>query len=876
MNNKNATNGRKKIQNWDFDHIGSSRELLFEKLATSIKGLSDEEAGRRLQEYGLNEPAKKKKRTVLIQILSKFVNPLVIVLLVIAAFSIFFGEKIEALLVILMAIMSVFLSFIQEYRAGREAEKLSEMVRATATVYRDGQAHEVKIREIVPGDIVDLFAGDMIPADLRIISCKDLFINQASLTGESFPIEKISAPIQYKGSSPSELTNIAFMGSSVVSGTGLGIVVKTGIATQFGELSRRLAGIAVETGFDKGIRKFTWLMIRLMLVLVVVIFLINALTKHNFVQAFIFSLAVAVGLTPEMLPMLVAVNLSKGAIAMSKKQVIVKRLSSIQNFGAMDVLCTDKTGTLTLDKIVLEKYCDVVRKEDESVLELAYLNSFYQTGLKNILDKAVLRCVPPSVPPGAGSRPNPCDGGEKPPAKQYKKIDEVPFDFSRKIMSVVVETDDARHRIISKGAPEEIFKRCSRYELEGETVDMEQLVLTDLKTEFDYLSSEGFRVLAVAYKDFEKKKEAYSKDDEEALILKGYIAFLDPPKPTARRTIEMLRRLGIEFKVLTGDNELVTRKICSDVGIDVKGLVTGDTIEKTSDDELTKLAKRSSVFARLSPLQKERVIHALHRNNHTVGYLGDGINDALALKAADVGISVNNAVDIAKESADIILLKKSLMVLEDGVIEGRKTFGNILKYIKMGASSNFGNMISMTGASLFLPFLPMLPIQILLNNFLYDASQIAIPSDEVDEEYVLKERPWNIDYIKKFIMFIGPISSIFDFITFGVLLWIFRAGQPLFNTGWFLESLCTQTLVIHIIRTGKIPFIESKPSQFLIFTSIYIVTIGLFIPFTPLGKHFGFVQPPPGYFLALIIIIIAYLFMVHFVKSWFIKKYGYE
>ena len=849
-------NSSKKLQNWDFDYIGSSQESVLERIGTSQKGLTEQEALNRLEEYGLNEPAKKKKRTILIQILSKFVNPLVIVLLIIAGFSLFFGEKIEAFLVILMAAMSVFLSFIQEYRAGKEAEKLSEMVRATATVYRNAKAREVKIREIVPGDIVDLFAGDMIPADLRIISCKDLFINQASLTGESFPVEKISTPIATKSNSPSELSNIAFMGSSVVSGTGIGVAVKTGLATQFGELSRRLSNIVIETSFDKGIRKFTWLMIRLMLVLVAVIFVINAFLKHNPVEALLFSLAVAVGLTPEMLPMLVALNLSKGAIAMSKKQVIVKRLNSIQNFGAMDVLCTDKTGTLTLDKIVLEKYCDVVRSEDKDVLRFAYLNSYYQTGLKNILDRAVLKY-------------------EKSVVNGYKKIDEVPFDFSRKIMSVVVEME-GKHCIISKGAPEEIFKRCARYELEGEIMDMDQLIITDLKTEFDYLSSEGFRVLAVAYKNFENKKEVYSKDDEEGLILKGYIAFLDPPKPTTKKAIETLKNLGIEFKVLTGDNELVTKKICSDVGIDVKGLITGDVVEKANDDELKELVKTVSVFARLSPLQKERVIHALRKNGHTVGYLGDGINDAPSLKAADVGISVNNAVDIAKESADIILLKKSLLVLEDGVLEGRKTFGNILKYIKMGASSNFGNMFSMTGASILLPFLPMLPIQILLNNFLYDVSQTAIPSDEVDKEYVLKERPWNIGYIKKFIIFIGPISSLFDFITFGVLIWVFHAPQALFNTCWFLESLCTQTLVIHVIRTGKVPFIESKPSQFLLFTSIYIVTVALFIPFTPLGSYFGFVQPPAGFFAALFLIVTAYLFLVHFVKAWFIKKYGYE
>ena len=678
-------NSKRKPQTLDFDYFGCAPDFLFEKLKTSKKGLTEEEVKKRLEEYGYNEPAKRKKRAILLQILSKFINPLVIVLLIIAAFSLLFGEEISAILVISIAIMSVFLSFIQEYRAGKEAEKLSEMVRATATVYRNGKAKEVKIRDIVPGDIVDLFAGDMIPADLRIISCKDLFVNQASLTGESLPIEKIAEPIHPKDESIYELTNIAFMGSSVVSGTGLGVVIKTGIATQFGELSRKLAAMAVETGFDKGIREFTWLMIRFMLVLVVVIFAINALLKGNFIEALLFSLAVAVGLTPEMLPMLVAINLSKGAIAMSKKQVIVKRLNSIQNFGAMDVLCTDKTGTLTFNKIVLERHCDVVRKDDQDVLTFAYINSFYQTGLKNILDRAILK-------------------HEKLLVKQYKKIDEVPFDFSRKIMSVVVEID-GKYRIIAKGAPEEIFKRCTRYELDGEILDMEQLILTDLKEEYNNLSADGFRVLAIAYKDVENKKETYSKDDEHDLILKGYAAFLDPPKPTAKRTIETLKSLGIEFKVLTGDNELVAKKICSEVGLDVKELVTGDQIEKISDEELKKLVETASVFARLSPFQKERIIRTLHENKHIVGYLGDGINDALALKAADVGISVDNAVDIAKESADIILLKKSLMVLEDGVIEGRKTFGNIVKYIKMGSSSNLGNMLSMTGASIFLPFL---------------------------------------------------------------------------------------------------------------------------------------------------------------------------
>ena len=849
-------NGNQKHKHIDFDYISCPAEVLFEKLNTSIKGLSEEEARKRILEYGHNEPAKKKKRTILVQILSKFVNPLVIVLLIIAGFSLFFGAKINAILVSFMAIMSVLLSFVQEYRAGKEAEKLIEMVRATSTVFRNSRPKEIKIKEIVPGDIIDLYAGDMIPADLRIISCKDLFINQASLTGETFPIEKFADPVSPKNSSLSELTNIVFMGSSVVSGTALGVAVKTGLSTQFGELSRRLATIRVETSFDKGMHQFTWLMIRAMLFMVLFIFSINALRRGNFIESLLFSLGVAVGLTPEMLPMLVAINLSKGAIAMSKKQVIVKRLNSIQNFGAMDVLCTDKTGTLTMDKIVLEKHCDVIRKEDEGVLRLAYINSFYQTGLKNLLDRAILKY-------------------EKILVKQFKKVDEIPFDFSRRIMSVVVDMD-GKHVLIAKGAPEEIFKRCSKYELEGEILDMENLILSDLKEEYDNLSSDGFRVLAIAYKDIEAKKDVYSKDDEKDLVLKGYVAFFDPPKSSARRAIVALNKLGIEVKVLTGDNELVAKKICSEVGLDIRGLVTGDIVEKISDKELQELVKNTTVFARLSPLQKERIIRALHENKHIVGYLGDGINDAPALKTSDVGISVNNAVDIAKESADIILLKKSLMVLEDGVIEGRKTFGNIVKYIKMGSSSNFGNMFSMTGGSLFLPFLPMLPIQILLNNFLYDLSQVAIPSDQVDKEYLRNPRQWNVKAIKKFMLIIGPISSVYDFFTYGVMLLIFHARAELFHTGWFIESLCTQTLVIHVIRTGKIPFIESMPSNFLIFTSIFIVSLGIFIPFSPLARPFGFVAPPPAYFLALFLIVVTYLFFVQIVKTWFIKKYGYD
>jgi Mg2+-importing ATPase len=840
----------------DPNYSTSSIEAVYKELKTSQSGLPENEARNRLRLYGFNEPAKGKRIPVIIQILLKFGSPLIVLLLIIAGFSLFFGQKISALIVSLMAVVSVFLSFFQEYRAGREAQLLGEMVHTTATVIRRGKSREVKIREIVPGDIVELFAGDMIPADLRIISCKDLFINQASLTGESFPVEKFAGPVYTKPRSPSDLQNIAFMGSSVVSGTGLGVVIKTGIRTQFGELSKHLAAIDVETSFDRGIRKFTWLMIYAMLVMVMFIFAINAFRRGNVLESFLFSLGVAVGLTPEMLPVLVAVNLSRGAIKMSKKEVIVKRLNSIQNFGAMDILCTDKTGTLTLNHIILEKHCDVEGKESEDVLKFAYMNSFYQTGLRNLLDKTILN-------------------HEKFGLKGYKKLDEIPFDFLRKIMSVVIEFE-GKHIIIAKGAPEEIFKRCTHYELEGKIYDMHQGLHANLKKEYDSLSREGFRVLAIAYKDADIKREFFSREDEKELTLKGYVAFLDPPKPTAKSAIQALKKLGIEVKVLTGDNELVTEKICREVGLDVAGLVSGDQIDKCSGKEFMDVVKTATIFARTSPEQKEKIIRALHDMGHTVGYLGDGINDAPALKASDVGITVNNAVDIAKESADIILLRKSLMVLSDGVIEGRKTFGNIVKYIKMGSSSNFGNMFSMTGGSMFLPFLPMLPIQILLNNFLYDMSQLAIPTDDVDMEYIAKPRPWNINSIKRFMVLIGPISSIFDFVTFGVMLLIFRASADLFHTGWFVESLVSQTLIIYVIRTSKIPFIGSLPSRALIFTSLLIAAIGIYLPFSPLAGALGFVGLPGLYFAVLTAIVITYMLMVQLVKSWFVRKYGFD
>jgi Mg2+-importing ATPase len=850
-----------KPQVYDFDIPVSTIDAIYAALGTTEKGLTDKEARHRLHEYGNNEPARKKQLGIAAQILTKFINPLVVVLLIIGGFSIFLGETISAILVFSMIVMSTFLNYIQEYRSGREVEKLMEMVKTTATVYRNGKAKEVNIREIVPGDVVDLFAGDMIPADLRIITCKDLFVNQATLTGESMPIEKASKPMDKKPASISDMNNIVFMGSSVVSGTGLAVVVKTGLYTQFGELSKRLANMTVQSSFDKGVNKFTWTMIYVMIVMVLAIFAINWGVKKNFVEALLFSLAVAVGLTPEMLPLIITINLSKGALQMAEKKVIVKRLNSIQNLGAMDILCTDKTGTITVDKVVLEKYCDVMRQEDKDVLRHACLNSYYQTGLKNILDRAILKYV------------NKQEGFD---ITSFKKLDELPFDFQRKIMSVAVDMG-GKTRLISKGAPEEIFKRCTKYELDGEILEMEYLILADLKEEYERLSLDGFRVLALAYKDFTDKKADFTRDDEKELILKGYVAFLDPPKPSAEKAIKMFKQYGVQVKVLTGDNELVTRKICGDVGLDVKGMMTGEAVEKMDDLQLQAIVEKTTVFARLSPMQKERIIHALHANKHIVGYMGDGINDALALKASDVGISVNNAVDIAKESADIILLEKKLNVLEDGVIEGRKTFGNITKYIKMASSSNFGNMLSMTGASIFLPFLPMTPIQILFNNFLYDVSQTAIPTDEVDGEYIQNPRPWNVKSIRKYMFFIGPVSSIFDFATFAMMIFIFHctaATQDLFHTGWFIESLVSQTLVIYVIRTVKIPIIQSRPSRYLVFSSLAIIATGILIPFSPLASWFGFVRPSAKYYLLLEMLIMAYMFLVYYVQQLFIKKFG--
>ena len=833
---------------------------VFAQLNTSAAGLTQSDAEERLAQYGLNEVAREKRRGWLWRLWIAVRNPLVILLTVLATLTYATGDVAGGSVMVLMVVLGVGLRFVQETRADTAAAKLKAMISVTATVTRDGQPKEIPLKELVPGDVIKLAAGDMIPADVRLVSCKDLFIVQASLTGESLPVEKLDAPEKENGRQPLELRNLCFLGTSVESGTARAVVVATGPHTYFGSMASSITGIQVETSFDKGIHKFTWLMITIMMVMVPLVFLINGLSKHNWKEAFFFSLAVAVGLTPEMLPMIVSVCLSKGAIAMSRKKVIVKRLNSIQNFGAMDVLCTDKTGTLTLDHVILERYCDVVCDENDSVLEAAYLISHFQTGLKNVLDRAILQHV---------------EARTGLPIEQHKMVDEIPFDFSRRMMSVVIETPEHGNRMFTKGAPEAIFSRCTRFELNEEILPMEEILIQDLKEEYENLSADGFRVLAVAYKDLEKRA-AYSKEDECDLILKGYVAFLDPPKETAATAIAALQKHGVTVKVLTGDNDLVSRKICNEVGLSTEPIVLGQQVEAMSDTELAEAAEKTTLFARLSPAHKQRIIKALQSKGHVLGFLGDGINDAPALRAADVGISVDTAVDIAKESADVILLEKSLMVLEEGVLEGRKVFVNILRYIRMGASSNFGNMFSVLGASAFLPYLPMAPLQVLTNNLLYDFSQVPIPTDNVGPEQIAKPRPWAIGQITRFILCIGPISSIFDYTTYFMMLYVFKCWDPsrapLFQTGWFVESLMTQTLIIHVIRTNKIPFLQSRASWPLTVTTVIIMCFGMWLPFSPMATTLGFVRLPPLYWPLLALTLVSYMGLTQIIKAWLFRK----
>ena len=840
---------------------------LFAELRSGRDGLTAEVAADRLHEVGLNAVAAGRRHTFLSDIFERCRNPLAIQLLVIALVSYLMGDLRSAVVVGGMLVLSVSLAYFQETRSTRAVEQLQKLVKTATDVIRDGKTVEVPLEEVVPGDVVVLAAGSLIPADIRILSAKDFFVTQSALTGESMPVEK-SAELPAAGKTPLESPNACFMGTNVLSGSARAVVLTTGAQTFFGALSQKILAKRELTSFETGIKSFTWLMIRFMIVMVSLTFMIVGITKHNWVEALLFALSVAVGLTPEMLPMIITVCLGKGALQMAKKKVIVKHLNAIQNFGAMDVLCTDKTGTLTQDHVVLERYVDVTNRSSEDVLRYAYMNSHYQTGLRNLLDRAVLAHSDIDV------------------EKNCRKVDEIPFDFKRRRMSVVIDYED-RNVLICKGAVEEVARVCENYQVDEDINPLIQLIRDDLMDEYRNLSTDGYRVLAIAYREFDRTKQTFNVADESELTLLGYIAFFDPAKQSSKQALEALARSGVTVKVLTGDNELVSQKVCRDVGLVVTQVVTGPQLAALSEADFSRQVETGNVFARLTPDQKEKVIRALRAQGHVVGFMGDGINDVLAMKAADVGISVDSAVDVAKESADIILLEKSLMVLEDGIIEGRKVFCNIVKYIKMGASSNFGNMFSVVGGAYFLPFLPMAPIQVLVNNLLYDFSQVGIPLDNVDEEYIAKPRRWNIASIRNFMLFIGPISSIFDYATFFLMLYFFNCqlakdvANPdgttqaaLFHTGWFVESLLTQTLIVHIIRTQRIPFIQSRPSAALLGSTLVIMAIGVWLPFSPLAHWLGLVPLPAIYFLWIVGYLLAYSVLTHTVKMWFARKFG--
>lgn len=826
-------------------------DQLMETLHTSLQGLSSDEVESRRSTYGPNEVVRQKKLAAFRQFAGQLKNPLIIILLLAAVLSIFLAELVDALIIIVIVFLSVCIDFFQEYRAERAVELLKEKISTMATVIRDGARQDVPLSELVPGDIITLSAGDIVPADARVLSARDFFVDQSALTGESFPVEKTAQERQGMEPDPSGREQYLFMSSPVVSGSATAAVVKTGMRTEYGKIAERLTARPPETEFERGLKQFSYLVTRIIFLLVIFVFFTNALFKHGVLDSLLFAVALAVGLTPELLPMILTVNLAKGALAMSEKGVIVKHLASIQNFGSMDVLCTDKTGTLTENRITLIYHVDVERTSSDQVLLYSYLNSFHQTGLKSPLDEAILKKSGVEI-------------------GQFRKIDEIPFDFIRKRISVVVEKDGERI-LIAKGAPEEILKLCTRISRGDGSEPFTSEWQTQAVTLYNTFSREGFRILAVASKKISDEKTTYITEDETSLTFLGFVAFIDPPKETAHESLLMLHDAGIDVKVITGDNELVTRHICATLDFPITRIIEGSELARMDSDTLASAVEQANIFTRVSPPQKERIIRALMKNNHVVGYLGDGINDAPSIRAADIGITVDNAVDIAKESADIVLLKKDLRVLRDGILEGRKTFGNTMKYIMMGTSSNFGNMISVAAASLFLPFLPLLPVQILLNNLLYDMSQSTIPTDTVDAEYVLAPKRWDIGFIKKFLLVFGPVSSLFDILTFITLLVVFHAPMETFRTVWFLESLCTQTFIIFAIRTRRVPFYKSRPSRFLIISSILVILAGIAITFTPAGNLFGFVPLTLPYFLLIAALVTGYIVVVELVKTRFYR-----
>ena len=856
---------------------GQHMEQLFESFHSSFSGLSDDIVEERQDTYGLNEILHEKHKSPIVLFIRTFINPFIGILTVLAIVSLVIDvimappeekEWSGVIIITIMVLLSVIMRFWQEQKSGEATNALLKMVKNTCAVRRDGEINEIDNRQLVPGDIVHLAAGDMIPADLRVLRSKDFFVSQSSLTGESEPIEKMGelSDSTFRHGSVVELEDVCFMGSTVISGAATGLVIATGSHTYLGTIAKSIAGIRVDTAFDKGISKVSMLLIRFMLVMVPFVFFVNGVSKGDWFDAFVFAISVAVGLTPEMLPMIVTANLSRGALRMAKKKTIVKNLNAIQNFGAMDVLCTDKTGTITCDNIVLEKYINADGSADteKRILRHAFFNSYFQTGLKNLMDKAILAHVKELQLEHL--------------ADDCKKIDEIPFDFTRRRMSVVVEDKNGKRQIITKGAVEEMMSICTYTEVDGQVIPITEELREKSKTVSEGMNKAGMRVLAVAQKTFLEKEGDFEVADENDMVLIGYLAFLDPPKPSASEAIRTLHENGVQVKILSGDNDAIVRTIGRQVGIDPEFAMTGQEVAALSDKYLKKVLPHYTLFSKLTPLQKTRIIRLLQETNHTVGFLGDGINDASALRQADIGISVDSAVDIAKESADIILLEKDLMVLEDGILEGRKTFGNINKYIKMTASSNFGNMLSVMVASAFLPFLPMLPIHLLIQNLLYDISQTAIPFDRMDKEYLQQPRKWDASDLSKFMLFIGPISSLFDIITYLVLWFAFSYNSPecqtLFQSGWFIEGLLSQTLIVHMIRTRKIPFIQSSASWPVTAMTLVIIGLGLIIPFSSLGESIGMTALPMSYFPWLIGILLGYCTLTQLMKIWYVQIFN--
>lgn len=844
---------------------------------TTPSGLSSDEVERRQAQYGRNEVEHERRKNPVTMFIRAFINPFIGILTLLIVVSYVLDvwtaapeekEWTTILIIATMILLSVIIRFCQDWRASRSSEALRKMVKNTCSVKRAGrEVEELPIEELVPGDIVTLAAGDMIPADVRVIETKDLFVSQSSLTGESEPIEKRpdARGRKYVRGSVVELDNICYMGSNVISGSATAVVFGTGGNTYLGTIARAIVGHRAATAFDRGIARVSLLLIRFMLIMVPFVFLVNGITKGDWLEAFIFAVSVAVGLTPEMLPMIVTANLSKGAVAMSRKKVIVKDLNAIQNFGAMNILCTDKTGTLTCDQIVLERYINADGSADDSrrILRHAYFNSFFQTGLKNLMDRAILAHV----------RELELESMKD----DYRKVDEIPFDFTRRRMSVVVEDRTGKRQIVTKGAVEEMLEICSHTEEGGAVRELTPERIATAKAICERMNHQGLRVLAVAHRSFLGKEDNFSVGDERDMVLIGFLAFLDPPKPSAESAIRQLQNYGIEVKVLSGDNDAVVRTVARQVGITGKAL-TGRELEELEGEELRRAVQEASVFSKVTPLQKTQIITLLQEAQHTVGFLGDGINDAAALRQSDIGISVDSAVDIAKESADIILLEKDLMVLGEGVVEGRRTFGNIVKYIKMTASSNFGNMFSVMAASAFLPFLPMMPIHLLVQNLLYDISQTTIPFDRMDAEYLRKPRKWDASGLSRFMIWIGPISSIFDLTTYLLMWYLFKCRsaemQALFQSGWFVEGLLSQTLIVHMIRTRKIPFIQSRASWPVMAMTFAIMAFGIAIPFTPFGASIGLVALPWSYFPWLAATLTAYCVLTQAIKNRYVKRFN--